>query len=181
MHGLVSLLPAPYYQQVEALWQELETEHGLRGIHVTPLPHFSWHIAEDYDFYALEHSLLNLARSKSPIAVRTAGLGIFSGVRPVLYIAVVKDLALNRLHSEIWQASEPHAQQLSPHYQPQFWMPHISLAYEDLNADNLPQVVQQFAFRPFNWEMQIDNIALIYEPEGEVGRLKFHINFSASN
>ena len=29
--------------------------------------------------------------------------------------------------------------------------------------------------RTFNWEMTIDNIALIYEPEGEIGKLRFTI------
>ena len=56
-------------------------------------------------------------------------------------------------------------------------MPHISLAYEDLNQVNIATVMQELAFQTFDWEMIIDNIALIYEPEGEIGTLKFQFAF----
>ena len=42
-------MPEPYYAKVESLWDELETRFGLNGIRVTPYPHFSWNIAEEYD------------------------------------------------------------------------------------------------------------------------------------
>ena len=54
MHGLVSLLDPEHYQQVENLWNELEEECGLEGIKVTPYPHFSWLIAEDFDWESFE-------------------------------------------------------------------------------------------------------------------------------
>ena len=50
MHGLVSLLPEPFYAQVESIWRELERDFGLTGIRVTPFPHFSWEGVEDYDW-----------------------------------------------------------------------------------------------------------------------------------
>jgi hypothetical protein len=44
MHGVVSLLDAAHYQAVESLWAELAA-CGLRGVYVTPFPHFSYHVA----------------------------------------------------------------------------------------------------------------------------------------
>lgn len=175
MHGLVSLLPQPYFQQVEALWQELETSHHLQGIHVTPLAHFSWQIAQDYAFDHLEAIIRDIAARTPPFIVRTTGLGLFTGFRPVLFIPVIKDAHLLRLHAEIWEHTQPTAQGLSLYYSPERWMPHISLAYEDIDAQNIGPVMQALTFRTFNWEMTIDNIALIYEPEGEIGKLKFTI------
>ena len=37
MHGLISIQPTPSYDQIESLWEELETEHKLQGIQVTPI------------------------------------------------------------------------------------------------------------------------------------------------
>lgn len=173
MHGLVSLLPEPYSQRVEDLWTELETCHGLQGIRVTPFAHFSWQIAWAYDFAGLEAVLHELAAVTHPFSVRTCGLGLFTGLRPVLYIPVVKDAALVRLHAAIWEAAQPHAERLSPYYGPTQWMPHISLAYEDLDEENIGSIMQTLVSRSFNWEMCIDNLAAIYEPEGETGALKF--------
>jgi hypothetical protein len=45
MHGVVSLLDAAHYQAVESLWAELAAACGLRGVYVTPFPHFSYHVA----------------------------------------------------------------------------------------------------------------------------------------
>jgi 2'-5' RNA ligase len=175
MHGLVSLLPEPFYSQVEGLWHELKDEHGLRGIHVTPLPHFSWQIAEDYDFDQLRELMLTVCQETAQFMVRTAGLALFSGVRPVIYIPVVKDEHLLNLHVKIWERSQPAAKELSPYYNPSFWMPHISLAYQDVSIQNIGPVMEKFAFRTFNWQMQIDNISLIFEPDGEIGALKFRL------
>jgi 2'-5' RNA ligase len=178
MHGLVSLLPQPYFQQVEALWQELETTYHLHGIQVTPLAHFSWQIAQDYDFDNLEAIIRDIAARTSPFVVRTTGLGLFTGFRPVLFIPVVKDANLVKLHAEIWEQTRSASQGQSLYYDPEHWMPHISLAYEDIDAQNIGPILQALTFRTFDWEMTIDNIALIYEPEGEIGRLKFTINLT---
>src|SRR5437660_1432707 len=54
VHGVVSLLEDTYYRQVEDLWAELEREFGVRGVYVTPYPHFSYQIASHYDIEVLE-------------------------------------------------------------------------------------------------------------------------------
>ena len=177
MHGLVSLLPSHYYGQVEEIWDELEQDYNLRGIYVTPFPHFSWQIAEDYDFDALEAAISPICAITSPILVQTAGLAMFSGSNPVLYIPVVKNQALMTLHDRIWEAALEVSLGASPYYNPSSWMPHISLAYGDVRREIIGKVIENLAFRTFNWQMTIDNIALIYEPDGEIGTLKFKHTF----
>lgn len=173
MHGLVSLLPTPFYAQVEETWQELERDFGLVGIRVTPYPHFSWHIAEDYDFQRLEAIMRGIAAQVRPFVVHTTGLALFTGEKLVIYVPIVKTARLVELHALIWEHTAQVSQGRSAYYAPEFWMPHISLAYEDVNRDNLGRVVERLAFRSFDWEMVIDNVALIYEPTGKIGELKF--------
>jgi len=49
VHAVVSLLDQSHYEKVEALWSELASRFGLRGIYRTPYPHFSYHVAAGYD------------------------------------------------------------------------------------------------------------------------------------
>jgi len=175
MHGLVSLLPTPYYEQIELLWQELESQYDLRGIHVTPLPHFSWQIASDYDIEELESIIKGIAKVTPPINVHTTGLALFTGLHPVVYVPVVKDADLFHLHTLIWKDVQPAAEGLSPYYSQLDWMPHISLAYQDVSMENIGDVMQNLSFRSYDWEMIVDNISLIYEPDGEIGALKFRV------
>jgi 2'-5' RNA ligase len=178
MHGLVSLLPTPYYQEVEKIWGELEEEFGLTGIKVTPYPHFSWNIAEEFDIESLKSTLLAITENLHPVEIRTTGIGLFTGSNPVIFIPVVKDAELVRLHTTIWKQIQPISKGLSPYYSPNAWMPHISLAYEDVDSSNLPRVVDKLAFGSYNWEMTIDNISFIYEPDGQIGSLMFQLDLN---
>lgn len=177
MHGLVSLLDKTHYSLVEEIWQELETHCGLQGIHVTPLPHFSWQIAEDYDWEALALVLQTIAAQTDPFTVRTGGLALFSGESPVAYIPVVRTRELSEFHETIWEMMLPISTRPSPYYAPSHWMPHISLAYSDLNIEKLHCLMDKLAFRTFNWEIEIDNLTLIYEPEGTIGQTRYQFKF----
>jgi 2'-5' RNA ligase len=178
MHGLVSLLPEPFYQQVEGIWQTLEGEAGLNGIRVTPYPHFSWQNAQDYDLERLQPILEQIASQTRPFAVRTSGIGLFCGEQPVIYIALVKTLELMRFHSMVWDSILGTSSAASPYYSPGNWVPHISLAYGDVTIENIGQTMKSLAFQSYAWEMQVDNFAYIYEPQGAIGQIRFRIPFA---
>jgi 2'-5' RNA ligase len=173
MHGLVSLLPPPFYAQVKSLWQELERDFGLTGIYVTPCPHFSWQIAEDYDFEKLATIVQEIAHQVAPFVVRTTGLALFTGPNPVIYVPVVKTARMVELHALMWERTQKVSRDRSALYAPENWMPHVSVAYEDVDRETIGPVMERLAFQTFNWEMTIDNVALICEPTGEIGQLQF--------
>lgn len=178
MHGLVSFLDASHYKIVEDIWSELETKFGLTGIKVTPFPHFSWQVAEDYEWDIMAEKMKEISEKTSPFIVRTAGLGIFSGESPIIFIAIIKDLNLIKHHEIIFDIIEPVAKGSVPYYHPNGWIPHISLAYFDITENNVGSVMKLLSFRNFHWEIEIDNIALIYEPTGSIGQLKHKFKFS---
>lgn len=161
MYGLASLLPEPYYTQVERIWDELENCCKLTAIRETPYPHFSWHIAQSYQMEQLQIIVRQLSKQIAPFQIRTAGLGIFGGATPVIYIAVVKDEQLIVLHRRIWNQLIEIAGNPSPYYHPDHWMPHITLAYEDVTSQNIGAVMQMLAFERYDWEMWIDNLTMI--------------------
>jgi 2'-5' RNA ligase len=171
MHGLVTLLPQPHYAQVESIWDALEARFDLRGIRVTPYPHFSWQIGEHYPEAELRAALEEIAARTPPFTATTTGLGLFSGPRPVIFIPVVKSPALTALHRALWERLLPICQGGSPYYSPENWVPHISLAYDDVTPGRLGPVMEYLAFETYNWEMTVDNIAFIYEPAGATGQL----------
>lgn len=171
MHGIVSLLPQPFYSQVEDLWNQLEENFGLNGIRVTPFPHFSWQGAEAYDEPALEEVLKRHAKHTTPFTVHTTGLGVFSGNQPVLFIPVVKSPQLADFHRSIWEDLAATGTIISQYYNPDNWVPHISLAYADITPEKIGAVMESLAFQTFNWEFEVNNFAYIFEPAGEVGKI----------
>ncbi len=177
MHGLVSLLPKEHYQEVENIWQMLEDECGLVGIKVTPFPHFSWLIAADFDWQALEATLKEIAEDTEPFTVNTGGIGIFSGSSPVIFIPVLRTPNLNKFHQRVWDSIQSIGKDISPYYAPRIWTPHISLAYADVTQENISCAIQKLAFTMYNWEFKVDNISFIHEPDGTTGKLQHQFYF----
>ena len=166
IQGVASLLPQPYHAQVEALWAELEADFGLKGVCVTPYPHFTWQIAPAYDLERMTGVLEDIASRTAPFEIKTAGLGLFTGESPVLYIPLVKTQALSALHQQIWEALLPACTDPSPYYSPEQWVPHITLACSDPAGTGA--VITRLAARNFYWQMRVDNLFFVtVSAEGE--------------
>ncbi len=164
MHGVVSLLDHKHYQLVKDLWAELAREFAVSGVYVPSYPHVSYQVARRYKVKSLEPVLRRFAASKTSFQVRAGGLGIFNGPHPVLYIPVVHSPELTQFHEALWQEISSMGSGIEDYYHPAHWVPHITIGIGDMKKDNLSQIVRLLAERDFNWEMTVDNIALIYDP-----------------
>ena len=178
MEGLVTLLDKRLSAQVEAAWDELHQRCGIEHPIIGPAPHFSWHVAWAYDLPELEPALRKLAASQPVFRLNSTGLGLFSGSPQwVLYIPVIKTREMIGLHARLWKMAERFAERAVPYYMPAVWQPHITLAmlpaHEDDNGARLGQAVELFAGRSFDWEIRVDNLAVLSESEGRC----FHIPF----
>ncbi len=174
MHALISSLDEVSNERVTTLWEALASTCNLRHIFATPLPHFSWHAAKSYSLDLLEPLLDDWARQAEPFQVRTSGLGIFTGEKPIVHLRLVSTNILEYYHRQIWRhvkatpTIEP-----SPHYAPNTWLPHITLGIEDVTFSNLGCAINQLAFQAYDWLIQVNNLMVVtHEPDqpGEIIR-----------
>lgn len=177
MFVLASLLNPVATRQTQEFWQMLEQNCGLAGIKMTPLPHFSWQGADDYNMARVEEGIKRITSTVSPFYARAHGLGIFTGANPVLFLTIVKTRRLLELHERIMREVEPDAIRPITHYHGDNWVPHITLAYRDVIPENLSCAIQELAFRPIGFDILVDHLAMIYEIEGSIG-IKFRYDFS---
>lgn len=181
MQGIVSLLDDEHYEQVKEIWAELEERFNVHGLYVTPFPHLSYQVAEAYDMEATTDLLHEVAQNTSPFQIKTAGLGIFTIARPVLYIPVVRGPELSALHRRLWNQVAQYVTGRSAYYQPDMWMPHITLAQGDVDGEKLSEIVRAFSNRSFHWEVSINNLSFIYDTGTKQGlRCRFNFNGNAS-
>ena|SRR5579884_2596170 len=163
MNGVVTLLDGEQEQQVRALWANLEREFGLRGAGITPYPHFSYQVAEEYELQKLVPILERIALDSAPFHVRAGGLGVFTSAWPVLYLPVVRSPELTRFHHRIWHEVSRAATGIVAYYQVDRWLPHVTLAERDLDRERLPDVVRWLTEHAVDLDIAVDNIALIYD------------------
>jgi 2'-5' RNA ligase len=179
MHGVVTLLDAVHSKLVESLWVELENEFDLSSLYVPRIAHFSYQIAEGYDVQRLGAALEHFAMGQRQFEVTTTGLGLFTGLSPVLYVPVARNPELTRLHETLWKAIDGAGTGVSEHYDPDHWTPHITLAQGDLGKDNLPNVIRHLFEQDFTWRLTVNNIALICQT-GTQYRVKFWFGFGSN-
>lgn len=146
---------------MENIWAQLETRFGVRGIYVSPFPHFSYLVFREYDSDPLEKFLREYARDMKPFHVKTGGLGLFTGDRPVIFIPVVRSPGLTGLHLALWENLCPTAAGVVSHYHPGQWMPHITLAQGDVTPENLPGIMAFLNEQDFNREIKITDLSII--------------------
>ncbi len=162
MQGIVSLLDEEHQHKVERIWAELSSSFGVRGVYITPFPHFSYHVAKQYDEQKLAAILALFAANTAPFSIRTSGLGIFTATNPILFIPIVRNLELSLLHTAICPEAESVAQGAVEYYNPAQWMPHITIGQSDITGDNLPAIVAWLNQQPLGWEIKISSIGTIY-------------------
>ena len=165
MNGIVSLLDDKHYKLVENLWAELEREFSIQGIYVTPFPHFSYQVAEHYEVELLESVLQRFVLKSAKFKVKTTGLGIFTGVQPVLFIPVVRSPEITLFHQTLWLEISGVGSGIIAYYSAENWIPHVTLAQGDIHPDNLPEIVRFLSKREFNWEITVNNLAFIHDTD----------------
>jgi 2'-5' RNA ligase len=79
----------------------------------------------------------------------------------------------------MWKRIEPVAATSSAYYSPELWVPHITLAHSDVSRQSLVCALEELAFIPFNWEIKIDNLAIVGQSGEEVGHLSNRYDFPA--
>ena len=163
MNGIASLLDKSTSAKIESLWQELEISCGLVGVKKTPFPHFSWQVAEAYDLSRLATALGKISRHADQLTVHTTGLGLFSGENPIVYLSIIKDKPLLSFHAFLWEQMDGIAINPSTYYSPDRWIPHITLAFNDIDQGNLDCAMRALAWQTFDWEIQINNLITIIQ------------------
>jgi 2'-5' RNA ligase len=166
MHGVVSLLDDQNSRMVEKLWAEIEKEFGVRGAYRTPYPHISYHVAGEYHVDKVRTVMQVFARHTNPFRVRMAGLGVFTGPNPSVYIPVVRSPQLGEFQDELWHQLTKSAGEPDFAYRPARWVPHITLARGDLTHRSLGAIVRKFCATELSQQVTVNNLALIYDTGG---------------
>jgi 2'-5' RNA ligase len=136
---------------------------GLGNPNVVHYPHFSYHIAGDYDMARLEQVLARFAAETATFTVHASGLGIFTGPEPVLYVPVARNPTLTTLHQALWPEIERAGRHASAYYAPDVWLPHITLGHGDITPDDFTVIVPWLNEQRFHWHITVNNLGLIYD------------------
>jgi len=170
VNALVSLLNHDRAEEVRSIEWELESRFGVTCQYVKPFIHFSYHVvADEYDLDHLGPTLDELSASRAPFRVRTTGTGVFTGSQPVIFIGVSRTPELDALHQTLWDTCTPGFGVGLPYYAPDAWSPHVTLARGARAGENLPEILEYLGELDLEWEINVDNLAVIEDGGKERG------------
>ncbi|WP_242918573.1 2'-5' RNA ligase family protein [Pontibacter liquoris] len=181
MIAITSLLDEDHSERVLELTGHLEKKFGLTGVKMTPYAHLTLLTAEVPDMEELKHYLDQVSLETPSITVRTTGLGVFPGQSPVVYIPVLRTPPINQLHARLHREISEMSSEMGLYYNPNLWLPHISLALGDTTPEMLGPVLSFLCQFNFNWEIKIENLTILQkcgeyflkEEEFRFGRREF--------
>jgi len=166
VEGIAALFEGDDEERVRALWRACEADLGIAPAFPGARPHLTFHLVEErYPSDAVVPRLAELAREWQPFVVRTSGFGVFTGPNPVIYIPVVRDARLNALHEAIGRACSAAGVEPAAYYTPALWMPHITVAQQNIPAAALPEMLTWWAARDLAWELRITNLTIAHATE----------------
>lgn len=177
MHAIISELDETATRTVKSFWERLRDACGLKAIYDLPTPHFTWYTAETFNISAAKAVIGDLAAQNQPLTTHVFGLGLFSGSRPVFYLPVVKSQAMLDLHRQIWLEMEPFSQQPNDYYSIAHWLPHITLALNDVTPINLACALEQIAFEPVEMVVSAINLIIVAQADVPVNQTLYQYRF----
>lgn len=159
MPAVVSLLEEPVSGRLRSLWEGLEREFGIEPPAFPP--HLTYHAANAYDLEQVGGALKSIARSLPPFAVAAEGLGLFLTESKALYVPVVRTHRLALLQRTVVEEVRDHARDGSSHYQPDRWLPHLTLAQGAFSPEQIGAMVAWLARQELSFDVTITNVAAI--------------------
>lgn len=174
-YGLVTLLEGPVERKIKAVWQELRSDFGLPAGGSVPYPHLAYQIAGQYHVPALHDALAKLAKQQRPFTVSVSGLEVIEGPEPVIFLRVVRSSELLSFQHAVWESTYFAATDLPPHYHPDRWVPHLTLAHGPIAEPDLARAVTHLANQDFQWQLRVANLTLVV-PGKERPRVKWRFD-----
>lgn len=166
MKGVVALLNEVHREQVQAAADELR-RFGWEPATVG-MPHLTLHAAPSYDMEKIARAVKSLGRSLPAFEAATTGIGLFRGETRYLYLPVIRSPRLTVVQRAVIEEVARHSEGSEPYWDPDRWMPHITLATASSDQPAGP-AVDYLLTCDLNFTFPIDALSLVEgEPDAHV-------------
>lgn len=165
MPGVISLLDPVVTKRIEDLKEEMTTRFGVGRGCPGGIPHVTFHLSErDVEPGAIE-VVEQVAKRTAPFTLYSSGLGTFPGLGgPVLYITVARAPAAAALAHRLEEMlSAAGFGPSNPYYSAERWIPHITIAQQNLEGVDVGALLAWLAGQPLAFELPIQALSVAKE------------------
>lgn len=164
MPGVIALLDPLSTARVESLWDEMERRFGVTRGFPGAIPHVTFHLSTHDVEPGAAGVIERVAAATPPFILFSSGLGLFGGPAPILFVNVARAPAAAalaaHLDTELTRAGFPGT---DPYYTPNRWIPHITIAQQNLQGADLGALLGWLAGQPLSWELPVTSLSIARE------------------
>ncbi len=165
--AIVSNLEGQPHKDVRRLWKLFERKYLSKSIQAYSHPHVSFQSGTTHDVRQLKRDFENVTSQIKPFEIEVMGARHFR--KDVIYLAVKRTRELVRIHKLAHRFLESRCQGLDELYAPHHWLPHVTLAMEDLTENNFERAWMEFEGSNIRFEQRIHNICMVkWLPDGSI-------------
>jgi 2'-5' RNA ligase len=155
--------------EVLRFWNVFETEYNSIGVQSFDHPNLGFQGGSCSNIDKLKDELSNLSVVLYPFEIIVEGFGFFEAPSKVVYLKVLKTDELINLHKKINNSLAICCENLFQFYTPENWVPHITLAMDDLSETSLVNFKERYKDYSHDFKQTISNFALVeFKKDGQV-------------
>lgn len=165
--AIVSNLEGQPYEEVRRLWKLFERKYLSKAIQAYGHPHISFQSGTTPDVRQIKRDFQSLVSQIRPFEITVTGARHFR--EDVIYLAVKRTRELAKIHKLIDRFLESQCQDLVELYAPEHWLPHVTLAMEDLTEDNFKKAWMEFGGSNIRFKQRLHNVCMVkWLPDGTI-------------
>jgi 2'-5' RNA ligase len=164
---ILSVLEDKPYRDVKKLWKVFETEYDSVGVQIFSHPHVTFQGGKTADLRQLKRDFQETISKIRPFEIEVNGPRHFDD--KVIYLEVEKTQRLIELNKRINQFLKIHCHNLLEDYAPGSWIPHITLAMDDLSKRNFEKARAELKDSRIQFRQRLHNICIVQRyPDGKI-------------
>jgi 2'-5' RNA ligase len=175
--GVLSVLEGAALDEARRLWRLFETVYASKGVQSFDHPNVTFQGGQCRDVARLDSALLDLNRQLRAFEIIIDGLGYFEVCSNVVFLKVQPTEELRRINRAVNDVLRGHCDELFEYCLPRKWVPHVTVAMEDLTDENLERVKKDLGeYHPY-YRQVLSNIHLVQRCE-DTGRIEILRSYS---
>jgi len=164
---IVSILENKPYKDVKNLWRLFERKYKSVGVQIFSHPHVTFQGGRTDDTRQLKRDFQGIASKMGPFEIEVSGARHFG--RKVIYLEVEKTPGSVEINKRINQFLKAHCHDLFEDCTPGNWIPHITLAMDDLTAGNFQKAWTDLRDSELRFRQRLHNLCIVKQyPGGKV-------------
>ena len=163
----MSILEGKPYREVKNLWKLFETKYSSVGVQLFSHPHVTFQGGKTDNTRLLKIDFQWINSKIEPFEIEVNGPRHFD--KKAIYLEVEKTPGLVQIDKLINRFLKVHCHGLLEDYTPGNWIPHITLAMDDLTAGNFQKAWTELRHSELRFRQKLHNVCIVQRyPDGKI-------------